>query len=43
VKEMVEKINGDIQLSSAYGEGTTFVITVPNQAHKQNSQSVNNR
>jgi signal transduction histidine kinase len=43
VKEMVEKINGDIKLSSAYGKGSTFVLTLPNQAPKTNSHPLNSR
>ncbi|RAV98728.1 PAS domain-containing sensor histidine kinase [Pseudochryseolinea flava] len=34
VKEAIEKIGGNIQVSSTYNEGTTFVVTIPNLRKK---------
>jgi len=41
VKEALSKINGDISVSSIYGKGTTFRITIPNLAKKKGSNAAN--
>ena len=31
VREAIDKLHGSIEVSSVYGEGTTFVVTLPLQ------------
>lgn len=39
VKEMVEKLNGKIKLNSIYGEGSQFIIELPDH-HAQNANGI---
>ena len=37
VKEMIEKLNGSIKVNSIYGEGSQFIIELPNHNYAQQS------
>ena len=39
-KEMIDKLGGSIKVNSVYGEGTQFIIELPDHTY---SQRINNR
>lgn len=40
VKELVDKMNGRIEMSSKWGEGTTFTLYIPNKSQQQKKNLV---
>ena len=41
VKEMVEKLNGNIKVSSVYGEGSQFIIDLPDFKYSHTTHNIN--
>ena len=41
VKEMVEKLNGNIKVSSIYGEGSQFIIDLPDFKYSHTTHNIN--